>query len=53
MNTLWFNDETSETARIQAQGEIPLFSIKTYLLYSNKIGLYNDAVTGIFRREAH
>jgi hypothetical protein len=46
--TIWFNDETDEHARIDSMQEIPLFSIKTYLLYKKKIGLATEGISGIF-----
>jgi hypothetical protein len=51
MATLWFGDELNERKRIDEQLEFPLFSIKTYLLYKNKIGFLNDAIEGIFVKE--
>jgi hypothetical protein len=45
---IWFNDETDEHVRIDSMQEIPLFSIKTYLLYKKRIGLATDGISGIF-----
>jgi hypothetical protein len=51
VSTMWFNDEMSEPARIDAKFEYPLFSIKTYLLCKNKIDFLNDAIEGIYLKE--
>lgn len=51
MASMWFNDETNERARIDSKFEIPLFSIKTYLLYKNKIAFFNGAIEGAYCKE--
>jgi hypothetical protein len=51
MATLWYSDEAIERKRIDEHYEFPLFSIKTYLLYKNKIGFLNDAIEGMYVKE--
>ena len=51
MSTMWFSDEVNERTRIEGKQEFPLFSIKTYLLYKNKIGFFNDAIEGVYIKE--
>jgi hypothetical protein len=51
LSTMWFNDETNESARIESKQEFPLFSIKTYLLCKEKVEFLNDAVEGIYLKE--
>jgi hypothetical protein len=51
MATLWFNDETNERGRLDSLREIPLFSVKTYLLYKNKLAFQGDKLEGIFVKE--
>jgi hypothetical protein len=51
MATLWFSDEAIERKRIDEHYEFPLFSIKAYLLYKNKIGFLNDAIEGMYVKE--
>ena len=51
MATLWFNDEANERGRLDSLREIPLFSVKTYLLYKNKIAFKGDKLEGIFVKE--
>jgi hypothetical protein len=48
LSSMWFNDEMNESARIENLQEIPLFSVKTYLLYSKKMGLLNGVITEMF-----
>ncbi len=49
--SMWFNDNTDEKARLDDIREIPLFSIKTYLLCKKKISFYGDAFEGMFISE--
>jgi hypothetical protein len=51
LGTLWFNDEYKEQVRIDSSQEIPLFSIKTYLLYANKIFFTENGLPGMFVKE--
>ena len=51
LGTMWFNDEYKEQARIDSAQEIPLFSIKTYLLSSKKIFFTENGLAGIFVKE--
>jgi hypothetical protein len=46
--TLWFNDVAEERSRIEDQREIPLFSIKQYLLCKKRILFFGDVLEGIF-----
>ncbi len=46
--SLWFNDAYDEHGRIAENREIPLFSVKEYLLCKKKIGFAGDALDGIF-----
>jgi hypothetical protein len=48
---MWFNDEYKEQVRIDSSQEIPLFSIKTYLLYPKKIFFTENGLPGIFVKE--
>jgi hypothetical protein len=51
LGTLWFNDEYKEQVRIDNAQEIPLFSIKTYLLSTKKIFFTENGLAGIFLKE--
>lgn len=51
LGTMWFNDEYREQARIDSAQEIPLFSIKTYLLSSKKVFFTENGLAGIFVKE--
>lgn len=51
LGTMWFNDEYKEQVRIDNAQEIPLFSIKTYLLYAKKIFFTENGLPGIFVKE--
>jgi hypothetical protein len=46
--SMWFNDMTDEHARIDDIREIPLFSVKQYLLCKKKIQFAGDVLEGIF-----
>jgi hypothetical protein len=46
--SMWFNDNTDEHARIDDVREIPLFSVKQYLLCKKKIQFAGDVLEGIF-----
>jgi hypothetical protein len=46
--TLWFNDVAEEHSRIEDQKEIPLFSIKQYLLCKKRIQFSADVLEGMF-----
>ncbi len=51
LGTMWFNDEYKEQVRIDNAQEIPLFSIKTYLLSSKKIFFTENGLAGMFVKE--
>jgi hypothetical protein len=46
--SMWFNDVTDEHARIDDIRELPLFSVKQYLLCKKKIQFAGDVLEGIF-----
>ena len=46
--SMWFNDNTDEHACIDDVREIPLFSVKQYLLCKKKIQFAGDVLEGIF-----
>lgn len=48
--SIWFNDETDAIKRLQDNTEIPLFSIKRYLLKKNDLYLYKNSIQGLFRK---
>lgn len=50
--SIWFNDESDILKRLQSNHEIPLFSIKRYLLMKNDLHLRNNSVQGIFWKTA-
>jgi hypothetical protein len=49
--TQWFCDATDERSRIDESREIPLFSVKQYLLCKKRIGFGGDVLEGIFVEE--
>ena len=49
--TMWFGDAADEPARIADNREIPLFSVKGYLLYRKKVGFSGISMAGIFLAE--
>jgi Bacterial extracellular solute-binding proteins, family 5 Middle. len=51
LGTMWFNDEYKEQVRIDNVQEIPLFSIKTYLLCVKKIFFTENGLPGMFVKE--
>jgi len=46
--SIWFNDETDALKRLQNNTEIPLFSVKRYLLKRNNLHLYKNSIGGLF-----
>ncbi len=48
--SIWFNDETDAFKRLQDNTEIPLFSVKRYLLKRNDLHLYRNSIQGLFRK---
>lgn len=46
--SMWFSDMSDEHARIDDSREIPLFSVKQYLLCKKKIQFAGDVLEGIF-----
>jgi hypothetical protein len=48
--SIWFNDETDALKRLQNNSEIPLFSVKRYLLKRNDLHLYKNSIQGLFRK---
>lgn len=44
----WFSGETDTEKRLQENREIPLFSIKNYLLLKNDIQLHQDKISGLW-----
>ena len=48
--TIWFEGNTDEIKRIANNLEIPLFSIKRYVLCKTDIQFYKDTLTGIYRQ---
>ncbi len=48
--SIWFNDETDALKRLQDNIEIPLFSVKRYLLKRNDLHLYRNSIQGLFRK---
>jgi hypothetical protein len=46
--SIWFGDQTDEHTRIDDNREIPLFSVKQYLLCKKKISFSGDVLEGIF-----
>lgn len=48
--SIWFNDETDELKRLQENAEIPLFSVKRYLLKRNNLHLFRNSIQGLFRK---
>lgn len=51
LSTMWFSGAVDESSRIADNKEIPLFSVKEYLLCRRKIGFAGDVVQGIFVAE--
>jgi hypothetical protein len=51
LGTLWFNDEYKERVRIDSAQEIPLFSVKTYLLRAKKILFAENGLPGMYVKE--
>jgi hypothetical protein len=51
LGTLWFNDEYKEQVRIDNAQEIPLFSIKTYIVYAKKIFFTENGLPGMSAKE--
>lgn len=49
--TMWFSDEFNERVRIDNMQEIPLFSIKTYLLSAKKVFFSESGLIGMFVKE--
>jgi len=49
--TMWFGDAADETARITDNREIPLFTVKGYLLCKKKVGFSGTSMAGIFLAE--
>lgn len=48
LSALWFNDEAKEALRIESAQEIPLFTVKTYLLTNKKIVVPQSGLAGMF-----
>lgn len=48
--SIWFNDETDALKRLQDNTEIPLFSVRRYLLKRNDLHLYRNSIQGLFRK---
>ena len=46
--SIWFNDETDALKRLQDNTEIPLFSVRRYLLKRNDLHLYKNSIQGLF-----
>jgi len=46
--TQWFSDVADERSRVDDSKEIPLFSIKQYLLCKKRIGFDGDVLEGMF-----
>ncbi|HMD68480.1 MAG TPA: ABC transporter substrate-binding protein [Chitinivibrionales bacterium] len=46
--TMWFSGAVDESGRIADNRELPLFSVKEYLLCRKKIGFAGDVVQGVF-----
>ena len=46
--SMYFNNEPDESKRLEANREIPLFSIDWYLLAKSKVGLYNGKISGMY-----
>jgi hypothetical protein len=51
LRTMWFGDAADETARIADNREIPLFSVKGYLLCKKKVSFSGPSMAGIFLAE--
>lgn len=51
LRSMWFPGATDETARISDNREIPLFSVKKYLLCKKKVGFAGQGLAGIFLSE--
>jgi hypothetical protein len=51
LRTMWFGDAADETARIADNREIPLFSVKGYLLCKKKVGFSGTSLAGMFLAE--
>jgi hypothetical protein len=49
--SIWFGDQADEHARIDDNREIPLFSVKQYLLCKKKIAFAGDVLEGMFITE--
>lgn len=49
--SMWFSDNTDEKARLDDVREIPLFSVKNYLLCKKKISFFNNVFEGMFVSE--
>lgn len=48
LSALWFNDEVKEALRIESAQEIPLFTVKTYLLTNKNIIVPESGLAGMF-----
>jgi len=48
LGSIWFNDEPNEKARILQLKEIPLFTVKNYLLCKNQINFAGKDLSQIF-----
>ncbi len=48
--SIWFNDETDALKRLEDYTEIPLFSVRRYLLKRNDLHLYRNSIQGLFRK---
>jgi hypothetical protein len=51
LSTMWFSGAVDESSRIADSREIPLFSVKEYLLCRKKVGFAGDVVQGVFVAE--
>jgi hypothetical protein len=51
LSTLWFSGAGDEGGRIADNRELPLFSVKEYLLCRKKVGFAGDVVQGVFVAE--
>jgi len=50
LSTMWFNDEVKEALRIESAQEIPLFTVKTYLLTNKNIVVPQSGLAGTFKQ---
>jgi|WetSurMetagenome_2_1015567.scaffolds.fasta_scaffold00142_3 hypothetical protein len=51
LETMWFPEAAEEGARIADAREIPLFSVKEYLLCQKKVSFAGDVIEGVFFSE--